>query len=81
MKKPSLSDALAQKTPATPVESPAPKAEATESQAERRVVTSLRISPEDLEALKIIAAKRRGKVNDLILEGVAHVLALYGMKA
>jgi hypothetical protein len=41
-----------------------------------RTATTLRIEPERLEALKILAAKRRVKVNDLILEGVDHVLAL-----
>ncbi len=81
MKKPSLSDALAQKAP------PAPEPAAPEltpppaGKRDGRVVTTLRISPEDLEALKIIAAKERGRVNDLILEGVAHVLALRNIKA
>jgi predicted HicB family RNase H-like nuclease len=42
--------------------------------------TTLRIDPEQLEALKILAAKRRVKVNDLVLEGVEHVLALHAGK-
>lgn len=44
--------------------------------ADDRVNTTLYIGPEDLEKLKIIAAKERRRVNDLILEGIAHVLAL-----
>jgi len=45
-----------------------------------RITTTLRIEPSWLEALKIVAANRRVKVNDLLLEGAAHVLALYGQK-
>lgn len=51
---------------------PASPIKATDS----RIATTLRIEPERLEALKILAAKRRVRVNDLILEGVDHVLAL-----
>lgn len=81
MKKPSLTDALAQKAPTVPeapVAAPAPAPAGKPKDG--RVVTTLRIEPEQLEALKIIAAKRRGRVNDLILEGVAHILALHDMK-
>jgi hypothetical protein len=81
MKKPSLSAALAQKAPPVP-EPPTPQPMATPAPKPKdgRVVTTLRIEPERLEALKIIAARKRGKVNDLILEGVAHILALHDMK-
>jgi hypothetical protein len=41
------------------------------------MATTIRIEPERLEALKILAAKRRVRVNDLLLEGVNHVLALH----
>ena len=44
--------------------------------ADGKITTSLRIAPKDLKALKILAAERGMKVNDLILEGVAHVIAL-----
>ncbi len=79
MKKPSLSDALAQKQsplvqPAEPAPAPAQKVK------DGRVTTTLRIEPSWLEALKIIAAKKRVKVNDLLLEGAAHVMALNGQK-
>ncbi len=45
-----------------------------------RVNTTFRVSPEGLEALKIVAAKERTRVNDLLLEGAEHVLALHGHK-
>ena len=35
--------------------------------ADGKISTSLRIAPEDLKALKILAAERGVKVNDLIL--------------
>lgn len=80
MKKPSLSDALAQKqSPALSVE-PAPTPAAAPKAKDGRVTTTLRIEPSWLEALKIVAAKRRVRVNDLLLEGAAHVLALNGQK-
>jgi predicted DNA-binding ribbon-helix-helix protein len=43
-----------------------------------RINTTLRLEPQLLEALKIIAAHRRVQVNDLLLEGVRHVLLLHG---
>ena len=81
MKKPSLSDALAQKQPPVPppVEPAATPAAAPKARDER-ITTTLRIEPSTLEALKIVAAKKRVKVNDLLLEGAAHVLALNGQK-
>jgi hypothetical protein len=79
MKKPSLTDAPAPTQRATP---PSTDAEIAASGKPRdsRTTTTLRIEPAQLEALKIIAAKKRMKVNDLLLEGAAHVLALYGEK-
>ena len=53
------------------VAAPSPK------QNDGRMATTIRIEPERLEALKILAAKRRVRVNDLLLEGVNHVLALH----
>ena len=43
-----------------------------------RLGTTLRLEPELLEQLKIVAARKRIRVNDLLLEGVRHVLALHG---
>ena len=83
MRKPSLSDALAQKQSPAPqsVEpTPAPTLAIAPKARDGRVTTTLRIEPGWLEALKIVAAKRRVKVNDLLLEGAAHVLALNGQK-
>ena len=75
MKKPSFTDALAQESPAVEVVSAAPgKAK------DDRINTTLRISPEGLEALKNVAAAKRTRVNDLLLEGAEHVLALNGRK-
>ena len=81
MKKPSLSDALAQKhSPAPQSVEPALASTAAPKAKDGRVTTTLRIEPSWLEALKIVAAKRRVKVNDLLLEGAGHVLALNGQK-
>ncbi len=77
MKKPSLSAALAQKSAPMPA---AVEPEPTPRPKDSRVTTTLRIEPSWLEALKIIAAKKRVRVNDLLLEGAAHVLALNGQK-
>ena len=45
-----------------------------------RIATTLRISPKGLEALKNIAAAKRIRVNDLLLEGAEYVLARNGRK-
>jgi hypothetical protein len=75
MKKPSFTAALAQDAPA---------AEATTATDRRpkddRINTTIRISPEGLEALKNVAAAKRIRVNDLFLEGAEMVLALNGRK-
>ena len=82
MKKPTLEAALAQKQPPTiAIEKDVPLPPAAKRAGDGRVTTTLRIEPERLEALKIVAAKKRVKVNDLLLEGAAHVLALHGSKA
>lgn len=75
MKKPTFTAALAQDRPEQPEAPPAagkPK--------DNRINTTLRISPEGLEALKNVAAAKRIRVNDLLLEGAEHVLALNGRK-
>jgi hypothetical protein len=45
-----------------------------------RINTTIRISPEGLEALKVVAAAKRIRVNDLLLEGAEYVLAPNGRK-
>ncbi len=77
MKKPSLSDALAEKNPAAPAQ---PASATRPPPPDDRINTTLRIPHEGLVALKHIAAERRIRVNDLLLEGAEHVLALNGKK-
>lgn len=79
MKKPSFSAALAQDHTPVPAPSKASLVKATKTKDDR-INTTLRISPEGLEALKNVAAAKRIRVNDLLLEGAEHVLALNGRK-
>jgi hypothetical protein len=74
VKKPSSSEAMASQ----PVEPPLPEPKG--KAGDGRINTTLRISPEGLEALKNIAAAKRIRVNDLLLEGAEYVLALNGRK-
>ncbi len=76
MKKPSFTAALAQEAP-EPAE---PTVPLKGKPKDDRINTTLRISPEGLEALKNIAAAKRIRVNDLLLEGAELVLALNGRK-
>ena len=78
MKKPSFSAALAKDAPAEP--QPDTSAGDLAKAKDNRIGTTLRISPEGLEALKNVAAAERSRVNDLLLEGAEHVLALRGRK-
>lgn len=66
--KPAAKSAAQKSEPARPPEAP----------KDERAITTFRVSPEGLEALKIVAAIRRVKVNDLLLEGAERVLAEYG---
>lgn len=79
MKKPSFSAALAQDHAPAPALLEPGLAKATKSKDDR-INTTLRISPEGLEALKNVAAAKRSRVNDLLLEGAEHILALNGRK-
>ena len=74
MKKPSFTAALAQR------ETSEPEPPVRQKPKDDRINTTLRISPEGLEALKNIAAAKRIRVNDLLLEGAEHVLAINGRK-
>jgi len=77
VKKPTFTAALAQDVPPPPEQAvAAPKAKPKDD----RINTTLRISPEGLEALKNVAAAKRIRVNDLLLEGAEHVLAINGRK-
>jgi hypothetical protein len=79
MKKPTLSESLTPKPrPVSPAESPPiPQETKPVRLTDRRINTTLRLEPELLEELKIVAARKRVRVNDLLLEGVRHVLALH----
>jgi hypothetical protein len=82
MKRPvSLEASLTQKPAAVPEpvtsSAPASKLKLTDT----RVPTSLRIEPAKLERLKIIAHRRRMRVNELILEAIDGWLAQYGGEA
>jgi hypothetical protein len=72
VKKPTFSAALEKEQEAPP--------EALTKPKDDRINTTLRISPEGLEALKNVAAAKRIRVNDLLLEGAEYVLALNGRK-
>lgn len=75
MKKPTLAGVLAQKTPAVPEPEP-PRPVKAKPSDDGKMTTSLRIVPARLEALKIIAFRKRVRVNDLVLQGIDHVIAL-----
>jgi hypothetical protein len=75
-KKPTFSAALAQDREQPAATAPPPEVKAKDD----RINTTLRISPEGLEALKVLAAAKRIRVNDLLLEGAEMVLALNGRK-
>ena len=80
MKKPSLKDSLTRKSEAATTSEPAaPQQTKPERLTDQRINTTLRLEPEKLERLKIIAARKRVRVNDLLLEGVDHVLALHSL--
>lgn len=81
MKKPSLKDSLTRKPEAATQAPPpaAPQEIKPVRLTDQRINTTLRLEPEKLERLKIIAARKRVRVNDLLLEGVDHVLALYSL--
>lgn len=72
MKKPTFTAALAKEQEVLPEAPAKPK--------DDRINTTVRISPEGLEALKNVAAAKRIRVNDLLLEGAEYVLALNGRK-
>ena len=80
MKKATFSQALNPPADEPPVVPSATAAPTHKPPGDGRVNTTFRISPEGLEALKNIAAAKRIRVNDLLLEGAEHVLALNGRK-
>lgn len=73
-KQPTLTDALAKKEGPLLVEPPPEPASGNNH--DDRVLTSLRLPRKTLTALKMAAAREQVKVNDLVLEGIDHVLRL-----
>jgi hypothetical protein len=73
MKKPTLETIMARKPAAVPApESPPPAARKAD---DGKVTTSMRIDADKMEALKVIAVRERVRVNDLVVEGINHVIA------
>jgi hypothetical protein len=79
MKKPTLETVVARKTPPQdPEPSPATKPAKAD---DGKMTTSLRIKPDLLAELKVLAVQRRCRVNDVILEAIENHLALNGRRA
>jgi hypothetical protein len=80
MKKPTLETVLARKAP-LPQPEPAPQLAAKPIKVDDgKMTTSLRIKPELLAELKLLALRRRVRVNDVILEAIENHLALHGRR-
>ena len=79
MKKPTLETVLARKTPLAP--EPAPPPAAKPAADDGKMTTSLRIQPELLAQLKVLALQKRVRVNDVILEAIRNHLAMHGRHA
>ena len=76
MKKPTLDTVLARKPGPESAPEPTPAQSVKRKVDDGKMTTSLRIDPAKLEALKIIAFRKRVRVNDLVLQGIDHVIAL-----
>jgi hypothetical protein len=82
MKKPTLESALARKALSEPESAPPPADKpAKKALDDGKMTTSLRIRPEMLAELKLLALQRRVRVNDVILEAIENHLALNGRRA
>ncbi len=63
-----------------PEAAPSPTAKPAKKVADDgKMTTSLRIDPEKLEALKIIALRERVRVNELVVRGIDHIIALHNL--
>jgi uncharacterized protein (DUF4415 family) len=76
MAKQSLRSALARKVEPEPV--PAAPTVRPHKKPDTRRVTSLRLDPELLSALKALAVREHTRVNDVIVEAIRNHLALKG---
>jgi predicted HicB family RNase H-like nuclease len=70
---------MAQKQPAAAEPGPALKAKPSKVD-DGKMTTSLRIRPELLSELKVLAVQRRCRVNDVVVEAIENLLALNGRK-
>ena len=77
--KASLAAAMAQKQPAAVEPVPTSKAKPPKVD-DGKMTTSLRIRPELLSELKVLAVQRRCRVNDVVVEAIENLLALNGRK-
>ena len=75
MKKPTLQTVLAKKVKQEPEVALQPPAEPKTVYSKR--ATSLRIEPEVLGRLKLLAVQQRKRVNDVILEAIENHLAAH----
>jgi hypothetical protein len=75
MAKATLQTVLAQKTVPQPEPQPAPAAKARRDDG--KMTTSLRIEPEKLGRLKMLALRQRVRVNDIILQAIDNHLAMH----
>jgi hypothetical protein len=78
MKKPTLAAALAQKSTPQPEQAAAPAAKAKADDG--KITTSMRIRPDTIRGLKVLAVDRRCRVNDLVQEALDNFLALNNRK-
>jgi hypothetical protein len=79
MAKPTLETVLAKKVAPAPEPAPPPAAKA--KSGDGKMTTSLRIKPEVLAELKLLALQKRVRVNDVILEAIENHLAMHGRRA
>jgi uncharacterized protein (DUF4415 family) len=79
-KKPTLQSALAKKDRPAPEPVPSPAGKPSKFD-DGKMITSLRIDREKLLRLKVVAARQRVRVNDVIMEAIDNHLALYEDKA
>ena len=80
MAKRSLQSALARKEEPAPVEPTATIEKPTKAR-DNRIITSLRIEPDLLATLKVLAVHERMRVNEVIIEAIKNHLALKGQRA
>jgi hypothetical protein len=79
MKQPTLETAVTSKTQPQDTE-PSPVTKPAKVD-DGKMTTSLRIKPDLLAELKVLAVQRRCRVNDVILEAIENHLALNGRRA